>query len=227
MNTIRKFKHQQTCQSSLATNIQKFMHDRRINEAELSRQTQIPQPTLHKILTGKTDNPKLDTLQALSAFFDTTIDSLATEPLSLALDSHCSNVKPLFIPILDWDSIKHTKPIQSLDLSKWKDWQPVSYKSDEKISNQAFALKSLPSMYPRFPYGTTFIFDPKITPQDGDIALIRFLKSNEIAIKELRIDPPEYKLYSITSGANPLDFSKKEHDIIAVNILTIISSHRC
>ena len=47
-----------------------------ISEGELSRRTCIPQPTIHRILSGMTPNPRVQSIQPLADFFNVTTDQL-------------------------------------------------------------------------------------------------------------------------------------------------------
>ena len=76
MNVIKKFKHQQPSDDIVIRNLQELMHAKDISEAELSRQTSIPPATIHKILSGKTSDPRISTLKTLADFFQVTLYQL-------------------------------------------------------------------------------------------------------------------------------------------------------
>src|SRR5579863_6988609 len=63
---------------NLTDNLRHLMQLKDISEAALARKTAIPQPTLHKILAGKTNDPRASTLKALADFFEISIDELLT-----------------------------------------------------------------------------------------------------------------------------------------------------
>jgi len=90
------------------------------------------------------------------------------------------------------------------------------------ISKNTFALESRPSMFPRFPKGTVFIIDPSTTPTDGDIILIKIKNSNTYTLRELIIDPPDWHLSPLVSDSHAMTFSKSEHEIAGVCLLTIL-----
>ena len=62
----------------VAQNIRRMMNQFKVTEAEVSRRTHVPQPTIHKILSGKTTDPRASTLKSLADYFKISIDELVT-----------------------------------------------------------------------------------------------------------------------------------------------------
>ena len=87
----------------LITNLYSLIQEHQINEAELSRRTGIPQPTLHKILSGKTTDPRISTLlQTLASYFNITLDNLFSDNV---LQSKAQIAKAISIPIFFVDGL--------------------------------------------------------------------------------------------------------------------------
>lgn len=106
-------------------------------------------------------------------------------------------------------------------------WIPVTIGKDENISTHSFALESRPSMYPRFQQGTIFILDPELTPSDGDLVLVNLRENNELTLRELFIDPPEWQLHPVNQGSSILNYApKKDHEIVAVVFLTVFYNRK-
>src|SRR3990167_3080716 len=168
MKTASRKKIMGTPASMLSRQLHQFMKKENVHEAELARETAIPQPTLHKLLTGKTTDPRLSTLQTLADYFRTSIDALYTES-NLHNQSHLPKGKA--IPIISWEdaldfrhAIKHATSQHSLT------WIVVE---DQPRAN-LFALKSKASMEPYFPRNTILIVDTDLTPSDGDLMIVHF-----------------------------------------------------
>ena len=56
--------------SKTAQVLRELMQSRSITENELGRQTGVPQPTIHRILTGESQSPRSNTLRKLSTYFN-------------------------------------------------------------------------------------------------------------------------------------------------------------
>jgi SOS-response transcriptional repressor LexA len=208
---------------NLAVNLRSLLRLKNITITQLSNALDIPMMTIRRLLSGETTDPRISTLKLVADYFNVSVDSLMQPNSQTSLKSH-SSLKPQFVPILDWDTAEKIKNINELELNTWKNWQSVNIAPQISIGINAFALESRPSMYPRFPQGTLFIIDPEVTPKDGDIVLIKIKNNHELTLRELRIDPPEWILQPLVSGSNIIAFQAKHHQIVGVNILTIMYS---
>jgi transcriptional regulator with XRE-family HTH domain len=175
---------------SLIQNLTHLMHQQKISEAELARKTNIPQPTLHKILSGKTADPRISTLQLLADYFEVTLDELAH--VQVIKTKHIQ-AKIQFIPLLTWaDCARGESFREKLLTDNWEQCLVVEY-----LAEGAFGLMSKPSMEPRFPRATLLIIDPHLTAEDGDLVVVHYPDTEEATLRELSIDGPSKQLLSI------------------------------
>lgn len=72
-----------TAQSPVARNLQALMLKAGTNPHELQRATGVPQPTIHRILTGESSDPRSQTLQPLADFFKITVSDLRDSEFSV------------------------------------------------------------------------------------------------------------------------------------------------
>lgn len=189
----------------LALTLQELMHKARLTEAELSRRTSLPQATLHKIITGKTPDPRISTLKILADFFQISVEAL------MAGNSNFqdNNAVPLpkSIPIISWsDCLKGMVYFNTLSPNHWRQWIVA-----DSATDNSFALISKPSMAARFSKEAILIVDPDLEPIDGDLVIIHYQGTPEATIREVLIDGPTRLLLPITPGASsePLDNHKK------------------
>lgn len=174
----------------LIENLQLLMHEHRVNEAELARRTGIPQPTLHKILSGKTADPRISTLQQLANYFQISLDGLYSYDV---LQNKKVMAEGKSIPIISWsDCTKTGDPTQGLTPNNWDDWVIVNKSNNE----QSYALISRACMEPHFPRGTTLIVDPTVKPNDGDLIIVQYPGTQDATLRELSIDGPDQLLLS-------------------------------
>lgn len=211
--------------SFLSKNLNFLLKQKSINSNQLANALGLPFMTISRILSGKTEDPRLSTLKIISDYFKIPIDLLISKELELTNNS-AINSKVYRVPKFNWENISQVTTLEKLDLSNWSEWQTFTLKVDAKLSKTAFALESKPSMYPKFPKDTVFIIAPDIYPSDGDLVLIKLKQNNEFTLRELLLDPPEKKLLSLTEESKSIDFDENEHQILGVCCLTILYDHK-
>ena len=62
--------------TKLSTILKQLMSEDDINTSALARKTNILQPVMHRLVTGDTDNPRIDTLLPIAKYFGITVDQL-------------------------------------------------------------------------------------------------------------------------------------------------------
>lgn len=170
--------------SIFATNLQKLMLKNNITEAELARHTSIPQPTLHKILTGITSDPRGSTLSTLANYFDISIDELYRDT-ALSLNAPVI-AKAQSIPLLSWkECLQGNEFTAKLSSNNWDNWITAEFSIAE-----LFALESKPALGARFPLNTIFIINPNIAPEDGDLVIVHYPNTDEATLRDFTRDGP-------------------------------------
>lgn len=81
----------------LSSTLTRLMADKGIKSAELARKIGIGQPVIHRLMSGVTDNPQVQTLLPIAQYFGVTIDQLLGRA---SLDDH---------KILDSDALHSIK----------------------------------------------------------------------------------------------------------------------
>ena len=167
----------------LSKNLQQLMKIHgNISVSELARLTDLPQPTIHHILTGSTKNPRKNALEKLSHFFSISENELiGQEPLPAVIpDTVKESLQISTIPIIEWESLK-TWPIDAA--------KPQSRKEiliDKKIAKDSFALVIADtSMEPLFQQNTLLIFDSGKIPKDRDFVIVYLSKEGTVAFNRL------------------------------------------
>ncbi len=201
----------------LARNLSRLIHDRRTSEADVAAALGLPVLTVRRLSSGETADPHISTLKQLADHFQVSIDALIDDNPQAPVQIMNIQTKPQFLPILDWQSAAHANAVASLDLSEWRDWHTVLLK--HPVSEQAFVLKSKPSMHPRFPLGTLFTVDPAASPLDGDLVVIKMVQEGSLSLREICIDPPRWQLKPTSAGSDTLFYDPVAHQIIGPVVL--------
>jgi len=181
--------------------LRQLMAEVDITEAELARKTNIPQPTLHRILSGSTKSPRGESLLPLANFFCITINQLIGDE-SLPQERIPGTFNPSVhgwttIPVITWEQATSWPKLRSqLKKQTWGNW--VS--TDAVVGPNAFALMMQgDSMAPRFPDGTILIFDPSFEPQNRDFVAVIQKGQKLASFKQLLIDGQDKYLKPINS----------------------------
>lgn len=210
----------------LANNLTMLIKKKNLSEGEIATALNIPVMTIRRLTSGETTDPHISTLKQIADYFEVSIDSLIGGIDSTPIELMHKKNMPCFVPVLDWAKMSQITSLKDIDLSTWKEWQPVILGEQHTLSEDAFALESKPSMRPRFPTGTLFIIDPNETPMDGDLVLIKIKNDDNLSIREISIDPPKWQLLPTIPGSETLFYSPKEHAIIGPVLLTMLYSRK-
>ncbi len=159
-------------------------HD--LNESELSRYAHVSQPTVHRLLSGKTPDPRVSTLKLIARYFDLTLGQLAgTEPLPLnETKPHAKHL--IRLPLIPWELAYHWQTLTTdYAPGNWTYWTASQYLH----SPQSFALV-LPLDHASAPFtkDTVLVIDPSINPSNDHHVLVHRLSDQSITIKKLFLE---------------------------------------
>lgn len=153
--------------------------------SDLSRETKIPQPTLHHIVDGKTKKPRRQALEALAKFFSITVSQLigATSFSPTIPDVIKESLKISTVPLIDWCFAKNWD-VNKHDLSKFDE-----IILDRQVDRNSFALQlENSSMEPFFQEKSILIFDPSKMAKERDFVLSYFYNSDSLIFNRLFIE---------------------------------------
>lgn len=181
---------------------------------DLARKTNTPQPTMHRLVAGKSPNPHQDTLKPIANFFEITVEQLKGEeplPSNIFPSESSKNFSIIEIPLLDWECLSE---INQLD----EDVEKIAAASD--LSKKCFAIK-MPdsSMEPQFPKGSVLIFDPDKTPADRGFILVKLAESQIHTFRQLLIDAEHQFLKPLNPDLNVFKMRLKTPEDVVLGTL--------
>lgn len=179
--------------------LQKLLYDRRMNASELAREVDLPTPTVHRMVTGKSTRPYRSSLQPIADYFSISVDQLlGEEPLPEGGESTTSDVgfHTKAIPLIPWNDL-------SADLKEVKASKKVPFIGE--ISKEGFAT-ILPdaSMEPMFAENSILIIDPKKHVKDRGYVLVLLGETQVPAFRQILIDADEKYLKALNKDLNDL-----------------------
>lgn len=155
--------------------------------ADLARETNLPTPTVHRLVTGKSTRPYKSSLEPIADYFSLSVDQLLGEsPLPAEYGADENDRKALarrqvvFVPFIDWGSL------DEIDTTKTEDQDTVPFIG--QISEKGFAtIMPDSSMEPQFSRENVLIFDPAKETTDRSFVLVRLADGTYI-LRQLLID---------------------------------------
>ena len=170
----------------LSSVLKKLLFDRDMKPVDLARAVDMPPPTIHRLVTGKSSRPYKTSLEPIAGYFSITVDQLLGEDsitIQEAENGQTSLMKNNVraIPIITW---KGTLALEeAITLGK----KEIIVAND--ISEKSFALiMTDTSMEPLCPRGSILIFDPQLTPIDRSYVLVKLHDSKIPVFRQLLID---------------------------------------
>jgi SOS-response transcriptional repressor LexA len=175
--------------------ILELMKKNNIGISQLARDVNIPQPTLYRLLKGKTSDIRLSTLIEIADFFSVSVADLAKSNSENSIEVKNITASKV-IPILSWKEVG-------------KCWLNNNNKNDYfypsvKCSENAFALKSKTAFEKTFSKDTIFVIDPHVDAVDGDFVIVSYKNATEATIRKLIHDGPIAELIKIDGSTSEL-----------------------
>ena len=167
----------------LSTNLKQLMRiHENLSVSDLARETCIPQPTLHHILSGATKKPRKQLLDTLANFFSVSADQLLSQESlpNIIPDTVKENLKISTVPIIKWEQLK-----------VWPQENNGSKEIllDRKVSQNSFAVLTEDNSFePTFPNGSLLIFDFTDDYTDRDFVIVHMADSDSILFNRVFTD---------------------------------------
>lgn len=177
--------------------LKKLLFDRDMKPVDLAREVNLPAPTIHRLVTGKSTRPYESSLKPIADFFSISIDELTGESPFSQNDTNEKNISSkmvTYLPIIPWEQIKNDQ-INKNTLEN----TPFA----GIISSKAFATRlNDSSMEPLFPRGCLLIFDPEKPFKDRSYVLAKPHETGGPVFRQLIIDLDQKYLKPLNPDLN-------------------------
>jgi len=142
--------------------------------ADLARELDIPQPTVHRLVSGKSLRPHRETLEIIANYFDVSIEQLkGTEPF-------LTRRKVIEIPLVEWKNLP--------DLAN-PEFRKKTIVAMADLSEKCFAVfMNDSSMEPLFLRNSILIFDPHKKHGDRSYVLAKLASTGIYVFRQIIVD---------------------------------------
>lgn len=158
-----------------------------INEAALSRKIGIPRATVNRLVSGRTPDPRISTLEAIARHFDISVDQLlGKQPLLNETHKKIRVGDQKLIPLIEWKNVASWKENrEQMTFSNHLNWISI----DSSLNQRTFGLLFTgDSMWPQFQENTVLIVDPDKEPKNRDFVVAEIHKDQEVLFRQLLME---------------------------------------
>jgi len=172
----------------LGKNLKRLLFERNMKPVDLAREVNLPQPTVHRLVSGKSTRPDKSSLEPIAEFFSVSVEELLGESPT-EHKSKKDNKQNLIansaaiknIPVIDW--------AQLTNLQKARDESKKHIVTIGHLTDQSFAaVMPDSSMEPSFAQGTLLILDPNKQAKDRSYVLVKLSENNLYVFRQLLIN---------------------------------------
>ncbi|MFV2944258.1 LexA family protein [Pseudomonas japonica] len=181
----------------IGSRVAKRLHELGMSGYELSRRSGVPQPTIHRILSGTSASPRQENVEKIAKVLGVTTEWLwKGEARHLVTNGPAANVEPGpqvrgFVPLISWVQAGAWCEMQEpLEIEGVESWLPCAVSH----SSATFALRvrglSMFNPHERrsFRDGDIIFVDPAKDFENGSLVVAKLADSKEATFKQLVIE---------------------------------------
>ena len=193
--------------SLLSDNIRRLMKHYGYSEAELGRRAGLTQPTVHRIVTGNSKDPRLSNIEKIATALGTTQQNLRHNPSILDKSTVLTEDAILtpspqmrgYAPMISWEEVCD---LESVDKGQIKKNQLFPLPPGAGPNPVALQVRG-EAMSPQYNDGNIVFMDPDVTPRHGDAVVVAQKVKAEATLKQLVMSPGEEPLLKVVNPSWP------------------------
>lgn len=190
----------------IAANINKLIALEGISASDLSRKTGIDRSVLHKIITGATKNPTIDSIKSI-------IQHYGFDEVVFGINSIKNEHNG--IPIISWSEAATMTPNSRIE-NRLK-----TIKLGIEVPPKTFGLLIEYTLDSRFPEGTVLIVDQKKEPKNLSYVITADIETKSSSIKRYILDGGTIYLKAIDPSFPSVRYEADKFRIVGVVIQSI------
>jgi SOS-response transcriptional repressor LexA len=212
------------------------MKERDVSGYALSEATGVPQPTIHRILTGESVDPKTTTVAALASYFEMTASEFRDQAAAprrktgKTLPAQVGNVTNISgiegnpdrrrsVPVISFIMASQLSDINAIPDPGYEDWPKV--RINFPAGERSWALRVQGDSMDDgtdtgIREGFTVICDPDRAPQAGDYVIAKDTDTQQATFKKLVTDAGRWYLKPLNRAYPTIEIDDPKLRVIAV-----------
>jgi len=186
---------------NIAERLRSKMLELGLNESELGRRADVPQPTINRILSGESASPRRPTIEKIARVLKVSPNWLMfggadeSKSFDANIEMALQPSRSFSYPEISW--VQAGTASEAMELCNVS--ACTSHTSDVWAGEHGFWLKVMgPSMTspvgPSFPEGFLILVAPEFEPRSGQFVVAKLIDSNEATFKQFIRDSGTYYL---------------------------------
>lgn len=204
----------------ISSNLKKLLARENINASTLGRTINVAQPSLHRLISGKNNNPTLSSLRPIADFFNVTVSQLIGEDTLNFDGSNSSRTVLSYVPLIDWTDLVAVANGSGDPQSK----ETVS--TDASVSEQAYAFEvNHGGLEPTFPKGSKVVIDLNRDYSHGDFVLVVGANEGQPQIRQIVSDGADIYLRSPNPVLSQMKMNQLTADDQVLGVVVQVKSY--
>jgi SOS-response transcriptional repressor LexA len=182
--------------------LKRLLFDNNMKAVDLAREVNIPAPTIHRLLTGKSTRPYKSSLLPIADYFSVKVEQLTGEEPILGVQTSeqgqpgSADVEKIhYITLIPWESLDLLSSNDQNSFEKLPFFGKIS-------DNGCATIIQDSSMEPVFARGSLLIFDTKKLPKDRSYVLVQLHDSKQFVFRQLLMDAEHKYLKPLNPDLN-------------------------
>lgn len=219
--------------SNVSKNLAALLEIHDLNPTELADRTKVPQPTIHRILAGDSEDPRTSTLRPLADYFGIPLNALREGDMTIESFTH-EEQRDLVRAVHErfatsYESASALRPFKNVPVVGSVEAGPDGYLEEAGYpvghgdgsvehpakGHNAYALRVRgESMHPRIRSGEFIVVEPDIPANPGDDVVVICCDGRKMVKQMLYQRDGEVTLGSINNGFKPITLPLQEVEAI-------------
>lgn len=200
---------------NLSKVLKDLLNKKNMRPADLANAVDLPRPTIHRLLTGKSTRPHSSSLEPIAEYFSVDVEQLLGEkPLvnseTLIKSNVTDQIEVKYVPLIEWKLIGDIS-------SKCENHKCIPFIGS--ISEKGFAtIMPDTSMEPFIRKNSILIFEPEKKVKDRSFALIK-LEGNKLLFRQVLIDLEDVYLKALNKDLDEIQMRLLDKNDVILGIL--------